>query len=89
MLKNIVTALSIAACLASSGLIYPATMEVTEITDELVTFATSEGFEYQEYNDGSDYFVGDLASMLMFSCGTRDITDDIIIRSRYSGFYMD
>lgn len=74
------------AAVIAAGLIYPATMQVTDVSNDLVTLATSTGFIYQMHAD--DYEKGDLVSLVMFSNGTTDITDDIILSARYSGFNL-
>ena len=75
------------AAIIAAGLIYPATMIVTDVSGDLVTMETATGFIYQMHAD--DYEKGDLVSLVMFSNGTTDITDDIILTARYSGFYME
>lgn len=75
------------AAVIAAGLIYPATMIVTDVSGDLVTMETATGFVYQMQAD--DYEKGDLVSLVMFSNGTTDITDDIILAARYSGFIID
>lgn len=75
------------AAIIAAGLIYPATMIVTDVSGDLVTMETATGFVYQMHAD--DYEKGDLVSLVMFSNGTTDITDDIILAARYSGFYIN
>ena len=75
------------AAVIAAGLIYPTTMVVTDVSNDLVTMETSTGFVYQMQAD--DYEKGDLVSLVMFSNGTTDITDDIILAARYSGFYLN
>lgn len=75
------------AAIIAAGLIYPTTMQVTDVTNDLVTMTTATGFVYQMHAD--DYDKGDLVSCIMFSNGTTDITDDIILAARYSGFYIN
>lgn len=75
------------AAIIAAGLIYPTTMIVTDVSGDLVTMETATGFVYQMHAD--DYEKGDLVSLVMFSNGTTDITDDIILTARYSGFYIN
>lgn len=75
------------AAIIAAGLIYPATMIVTDVSGNLVTMETATGFVYQMQAD--DYNKGDLVSLVMFSNGTTNITDDIILTARYSGFYFN
>ena len=78
------------AAIIAAGLIYPTTMQVTDIdyNNDVVTVETATGFVYQ-FEGTEDYTEGDLVSCIMFSNGTADITDDIILSVRYSGFYIN
>ena len=78
------------AAIIAAGLIYPATMQVTDIdyNNDVVTIETATGFTYEFYG-AEDYTKGDLVSCIMFSNGTADITDDMILSVRYSGFYIN
>lgn len=82
--------LSFLAAIIAAGLIYPTTMLVTDIdyTTDVVTIETATGFIYQ-FEGAEDYIKGDLVSCIMFSNGTADITDDMILSVRYSGFYIN
>jgi hypothetical protein len=63
-------------------------MEITKIKNDTVTLETATGHVY-EMKGAEDYQTGDLISLLMFSNGTEDVRDDIIITARYSGYYID
>lgn len=76
------------AAVIAAGLIYPATMQVTDISGDVVTLETATGFVYQ-FTGAEDYSENDLVSCIMFSNGTTNITDDIILAARYSGFYIN
>lgn len=76
------------AAIIAAGLIYPATMQVTDISGDVVTLETATGFVYQ-FTGAEDYSENDLVSCIMFSNGTTNITDDIILTARYSGFNID
>ena len=78
------------AAIIAAGLIYPATMQVTDIdyNNDVVTVETATGFVYQ-FEGTEDYTESDLVSCIMFSNGTADITDDVILTVRYSGFDID
>ena len=78
------------AAIIAAGLIYPTTMQVTDIdyNNDVVTVETATGFVYQ-FEGTEDYTEGDLVSCIMFSNGTADITDDMILSVRYSGFDID
>lgn len=76
------------AAVIAAGLIYPTTMQVTDISGDVVTLETATGFVYQ-FTGAEDYSKNDLVSCIMFSNGTTNITDDIILAARYSGFYLN
>lgn len=78
------------AAIIAAGLIYPTTMQVTDIdyNNDIVTIETATGFVYQ-FSGTEDYCENDLVSCIMFSNGTADITDDVIMTVRYSGFDAD
>lgn len=78
------------AAIIAAGLIYPTTMQVTDIdyNNDVVTVETATGFVYQ-FEGTEDYTEVDLVSCIMFSNGTADITDDMILSVRYSGFYIN
>lgn len=64
--------------------LYPDAMTITEISGDLVTIETATGNQFQFYG-AEDYEEGDLVAVLMYSKGTENVTDDIIIRVRYAG----
>lgn len=80
--------LSFLAAIIAAGLIYPTTMQVIDISGDIVTLETATGFVYQ-FTGAEDYCENDLVSCIMFSNGTTNIQDDIILTARYSGFYID
>lgn len=86
-MKKLLGALMLAASLATNGLIYPTTMVIDSIENDTIRLVTATGFVY-EMEGAEDYEIGDLVSVLMFSNGTKVITDDVIVDSRYSGFYV-
>lgn len=67
--------------------LYPATATVTDLDYErdIVTVENANGYAYQFYGC-EDYAEGDLVSMILYSNGTDDITDDEILMVYYSGF---
>ena len=71
--------------------LYPNTAIITSIdyaTDSF-TVATSTHIEYT-LKGVEDWEVGDLASLLMYDIGSDgDITNDLVIELRYSGFNVD
>lgn len=85
-MKKIFAALALASMLAASGIIYPATMRIESIDGDVVHLETAAGLRY-EFTGAEDYETGDVVSLLMFSAGTPDdVTDDVIISARYSGW---
>ena len=78
------------AAVIAAGLIYPQTMVVTDVdyATDIVTIETATGFTYQ-FEGTEDYTEGDLVSCIMYNSKTTNITDDVILSVRYSGFYMD
>lgn len=67
---------------------YPATMQIIGLNYEsdVVTLQTSTGFIYMM--DGcEDYSLNDYVALIMNDNGTENITDDIIVKARYSGYY--
>ena len=86
-MKNIAFYMAIVTALVSLNLIYPATMKVVEVDaiNDIVTLETATGHAFSM--DGiEDWQNGDIASLLMFSRGTSQINDDIILSAKYSGF---
>ena len=65
---------------------YPETGVVVEIHDDIVVVETSTGNLFEFYGS-EDWFVGDIASMIMDSCGTTYVKDDVIITVKYSGVW--
>jgi len=86
MNKTLATLAAISA-LAASGLIYPATMKVVNVNNGVADLMTATGHLYQI--EAEDYVPGDLVSLVMWSNGTEEITDDAIISHRYSGFICE
>lgn len=88
MIKNLIAAFGLASALCGAGLVYPATMQVTDIDycRDVVTLETATGYIYQFYG-AEDYCNGDLLSCVMFDTDAdNDITNDIIVCHRFSGF---
>ena len=70
--------------------LYPETGLVTEMEtiDEetwLLTITVANGNQFQCYTEVCDWFLNDIASMLMDSKGTPEVYDDEIILCQYSG----
>ena len=84
-MKRLAASLALVLALCSSGLIYPATLEVEKTEGEILCLTTASGVHY-ELVGAEDYEEGDLVSAIMFTRRTEKITDDVIIASRWSGY---
>lgn len=71
--------------------VYPATTVVVDVDRyNVITVATMTGILYQFTDEDGDWFEGDIASLLMHDGGTPyDVTDDAILKVRYSGWVGD
>lgn len=67
---------------------YPETGKVVSISGDAVIVETSTGNLFEFYGS-EDWFVGDCVSMIMDSCGTSRVTDDIIIDAHYSAWKIN
>lgn len=67
---------------------YPMSTVVTRVSEDKITTQDQNGNLWTFYDDGSeDWYEGDICAMIMDNNGTRDyIYDDIIVKTRYSGF---
>lgn len=61
---------------------YPLTTTVTDVADDVVTVEDSTG-NIWEFKGADDWEIGDGCSLLMFDNLTDDITDDVIVKTRY------
>ena len=85
-MRKAILVFSIIAELATSGLIYTETMQVTNVDDYgIVEMEMSDGNIFEIYGNG-EYEVGDFASVLLYSKGTDTLEDDIILSVHNSGF---
>ena len=75
-----------ATCSCGKSTLYPETGKVVEICNDTVSVETSTGNIFEFYGS-EDWFVGDIASMIMDSCGTAEVNDDVIITVKYSGVW--
>lgn len=79
-------ALFVSTCGKST--LYPETGKVVEICNDTVSVETSTGNIFEFYGS-EDWFVGDCISLIMDSCGTSMVTDDIIIDAHYSAWKIN
>lgn len=79
--------LIIPAYIDSTKELYPITAVITSVDTEtnIVTMETATGHIYEFYGC-EDYEVSDLVSCIMNDNRTENVSDDIIIDVRYSGF---
>lgn len=82
------TTIAAAAAIAATTTFYPATMEITNISGDVVTMETATGYIY-EMIGAEDYFPGDLVALIMDDNGTPEIDDDKIISARYAGYWIE
>lgn len=85
----LILAIAIIACTCSCGkssTLYPETAKVVEICNDEVVVETCTGNLFAFYG-AEDWFVGDIVSMIMDSCGTVEVNDDMIITVKYSGVW--
>lgn len=68
--------------------LYPLYTEIREVTDSHIVAEDFNGNLWEFYNDGSeDWYPDDICVMIMHNNNTPDtIYDDIIIKTRYSGY---
>lgn len=71
--------------------VYPATLVVTNVDYEnyKIEFENATGYHYEVDEYPEDYQVGDVVSAIMYGNQTPEITDDVIVTCRYSGFVID
>lgn len=82
------TALATAAAITVTSTFYPAIMEITNISGDVVTMETATGHVY-EMTGAEDYMTGDLVALIMDDNGTPEVTDDKIISARYAGYWTE
>ena len=65
---------------------YPLTSLVTEVNGDLITVTCQNGNIFQFEDDREDWVKGDICSMIMTDCGTKNVNDDIVVDVRCSGY---
>ena len=81
----ILATMILTSCSSGKSTLYPETGKVVEISGEVVAVETSTGNLFEFYGS-EDWSIGDTVSMIMDSCGTENVTDDIIIDAHYSAW---
>ena len=64
--------------------LYPLSTTVTEIENETVTVKDSNG-DLWSFNGAEDWEINDSCALIMDDNNTKDISDDVIISTRYQG----
>lgn len=59
---------------------------VTEVADNCITVTDFRGDEWSWYDTAEDWFVGDIAALVMYDNETEEIADDIILTAKYDGW---
>ena len=84
----IITALLlITACATACADLYPETAKVIEVNynEDTVTVETFTGFLFS-FEGVEDWAEGDCCALIMDDFGTAEISDDLIVSARYSGW---
>lgn len=77
-MRRILIWLVLAVSLIAAKVIYPSTMDVISVTDDLAVLQTRTGHMYAIYAD--DLEPGDMVSCIMFTnCTWRTVEDDMVI----------
>ena len=77
-------------CACANAEIYPDTFIITglDYANDIIILEDANGFIW-EYEGIEDLFIGDMVSVLMDNNNTENITDDIILKLTYSGWYVE
>lgn len=67
---------------------YPETAVVVEICEDEVIVETYTGNLFGFYGS-EDWSIGDCVSMIIDSCGTQKVTDDMVIDAHYSAWKLN
>lgn len=59
---------------------------VTEVNDDVITVTDFRGDEWSWYDTAEDWFVGDIAALVMYDNETPEIGDDMILTAKYDGW---
>lgn len=76
---------------------YPTTTVITDVCEVEIetekeyqlTLEDFNGNEWVYISEDGDWFEGDIVSLIMCDNGTEDIEDDIIIYTKYSGYFEE
>lgn len=82
--------ISVLFCACANAEIYPNIFIITDLNynTDTVILEDANGFIW-EYKGIEDLFIGDIVSVLMDDRNTKNITDDIILKLVYSGWYVN
>lgn len=86
LLTLILATMILTSCSSGKSTIYPETGKVVSISGDAVMVETSTGNIFEFYGS-EDWFVDDTVSMIMDSCGTANVKDDVVVTVKYSGVW--
>jgi len=66
--------------------IYPTTMMVVGIDEDVITAEDFSGNLWQWVEDVEDIYIGDIVAVMLDDCDTSNIYDDVIIDYNYTGW---
>ena len=81
----VTTVMTVEAKAATKKDIYPASMIVIEVENNIVTLEDFNGYTW-EFEGAEDWQVGDICACIMNDNGTDKIFDDEIVQTKYCGF---
>lgn len=84
-MRKIIEILLLLLMVCQSHYIYPATMVVTDVQHGEVYLETPAGTKYHMYQE-ENWRIGDEAACIMFTRGTKERSDDVILQIRYTGW---
>ena len=86
-MKKAIASVALILTMISAGKIdlYPEAAKVVDITDDVVTVETFTGNQFQ-FDGAEDWECDDIISMIMWGNNTKEVTDDEIVRVKYSGY---
>lgn len=56
---------------------------------ELITFRCQNGNEFSFLSDSGDWFINDIVTAIMSTCGTNCVFDDEVLDVKYGGWVSD
>lgn len=68
------------------GEVYPDCGVITKIRNDMVFITMQNGNVFRFADEAGDWCVGDLVAVMLNDNGTRKVSDDIVVRAKYSGW---